>query len=139
MIERRAGGAEPETAGLHLALHLLANQVEKLFVGIAFVRTNIHREAAAVGHDVVLCTCLDNRHGHLYRPQEITRLRKLIATEPSDVFHCLGDGVDALVAGSMTGLSFGHTIQYHQPLLRYGRTHPGWFAHHRKSDGWQLR
>ena len=82
---------------------------------------------------------MDNRHGHLYRPQEITRLRELIAAEPGDIFHRLRNGIDTFITGGMTGLAFGYAIEHHQPLLRHGGTHPSRFAHDRKRNRRQLR
>lgn len=71
----------------------------------------------------MLRTGMNDRHTHLYRPQKVALLRKLIRVEPFYLFHGQSDRVDTFVAGSMSGFPYGNTVEHHQPFFSNGRLH----------------
>ena len=66
MTDGDVGRRQPERTGFQLAfLHVLLQEGEQVFVLIVFICADVNDETALVGYDIMLCTAIQHRNGHL--------------------------------------------------------------------------
>ena len=82
---------------------------------------------------------LDPRYAHFHRTQQFRNLFEPIRTKPMYIFHCLINGIHSFLPCGVSRFSPGVTIQHHQPLLRYRRTHSRRLSHKGKINPTELR
>ena len=85
----------------------------------------------------MLSACVELRHRHFYRSQEVGILGKGVIPEPFNVFERFVNGVVTFLSGRMAGFTVGGAIQHHQPLFGHSRVHVGGFAYQAQVDGRQ--
>ena len=114
---------------LHLALEMLADELEDFLVVVELVGADIHEHRALIRNHIVLGSGIHHGERHLGWSKELAHFFELVVTNPAHVIQRLVDSVYSFVSCRMSALAMSYHIQHHQSLFCYGRVHTGRFAH----------
>ena len=130
---------EPQRAGGegHVG-EVLAQDFDRLGVGVAIGSAQVDDEVAAVGHHVVLRAGLYLGDGEFRPSQPLRDEGELESPQPFDSLGSFVEGVDSLFAGSVSRPPVRGTVEHQQPLFADGRLHGRRFAHDGQIDRGQL-
>lgn len=102
---------------------------EEVSVGITFVGTHINDEATRVGDDIVLRAGFYHSDSGFHGTEERRYAFETVCLNELYVFDGFVDGIDAFVAGSVSGLSVCGAVEHHESFFGYGGVHSGGFAY----------